>query len=194
MALEKLDLSNNKLTILDGNFAFLTELNLDRCQLVTLAPTAFSEGMALQRLSINLNSFTTIPGETFSKLKDITEINLTNNQITILPKHGFADLPKLRKLCFRNFRTSNFIRKIEKEAFKNLPMLYELFSLGDNRIEGNITRDMFVGLDSLAEISFDNNLITSMENLFTSFPSLRHMSIHGNPFMVTPYTGTAQSH
>ena len=180
MALEKLDLSYNKLTIVDGNFASLRNLkhlNLNGCQLVTLAPTVFSEGVPLQRIWLESNNFTTIPRETFSKLKNITEINLENNQITILPTHGFADLPKFETLHLDN----NIIRKIEKEAFKNLPMLKYIFGLENNHIEGNITKDMFVGLDSLTSIEFENNLITSMENLFTSLPSLVHMSVYDNP-------------
>ena len=178
--LQLLSLYNNKLTIADGAFASLKslkELKLDGCQLVTLSPTVFSDGMALERLSIGYNNFTTIPGEALSKLKNITEIKLNHNQITILPTHGFADLPKLKSLSLDN----NIIRKIEKEAFKNLPMLDDLNTLKYNRIEGNITKDMFVGLDSLTSINFENNLITSMENLFTSLPSLKHFTISYNP-------------
>ena len=178
--LQVLALRYHRLTIADGAFASLKslkELGLGSCHLVTLAPTVFSEGMALQRLDIHSNNFVTIPRETFSKLKNITDIELTSNQITILPTHGFADLPKLRTVDLK----FNIIRKIEKEAFKNLPMLLDVGSLRGQRIEGNITKDMFVGLDSLTSIRFANNLITSVENLYTSLPSLNYMTIHDNP-------------
>ena len=179
--LQVLDLSyNEQLTIADGAFASLIsliQLKLDACRLVTLAPTAFSDNMALALLSLNVNNFTAIPGETFSKLKNIKVIKLNRNQITILPTHGFAELPKLRGLYF----TENIIRKIEKEAFKNLPMLFDLASLRNNSIEGNITKDMFVGLDSLSYIDFENNLITSVENLYTSLPLLTSFIISNNP-------------
>ena len=171
--LQVLTLRYHKLTIADGAFASLKslkELGLGSCHLVTLAPTVFSEGMALQRLDIHSNNFVTIPRETFSKLKNITDIYLTSNQITILPTHGFADLPKLRTVDLK----FNIIRK-------NLPMLLDFGSLRGQRIEGNITKDMFVGLDSLTSIRFANNLITSVENLYTSLPSLNYMTIHDNP-------------
>ena len=178
--LRALDLSYNKLTIVAGAFASLKSLRkliLNGCQLVTLSPTVFSEGMALQELLLDFNNFTTIPGETFSKLKNITVIELNDNQITILPSHSFADLPKLRMLHFHN----NTIRKIEKEAFKNLPMLNQLHSLKNNRIEGNITKDMFVGLDSLRSLDLEKNLITSIENLHNSLPRLLFFTISNNP-------------
>ena len=177
--LQVLDLSLNKLTIADGAFASLMslkELKLEGCQLVTLSPTVFSDGMALERLSIGYNNFTTVPGEALSKLKNITGIKINRNKITVLPTHGFADLPKLKSL----YLADNIIRKIEKEAFKNLPVLFDLDTLKDNRIEGNITKDMFVGLDYLHNIDFENNQITSVENLYTSLPKLWRLTITNN--------------
>ena len=177
--LQVLDLSLNKLTIADGAFVSLMslkELKLEGCQLVTLSPTVFSNGMALERLSIGYNNFTTVPGEALSKLKNITGIKINRNKITVLPTHGFADLPKLKSL----YLADNIIRKIEKEAFKNLPVLFDLDTLKDNRIEGNITKDMFVGLDYLHNIDFENNEITSVENLYTSLPKLWRLTITNN--------------
>ena len=177
--LEVLNLSYNKLSSVAGAFASLKALKkliLTGCHLLTLAPADFGEGMPLESLHMGFNNLTSVPGEAFSKLKNIKTIDLVRNHITILPKHGFADLPNLRFLYLYN----NTIKGIEKEAFKNLSVIRSL-NLEVNRIEGTVRKDMFVGLDRLVIINLSNNLITSVENLFTSFPRLSLLYVSKNP-------------
>ena len=84
MALEKLDLSNNKLTIVDGNIASLKslkELKLNGCQLVTQPPTVFSEGMVLEKLDLSHNKLTIVDGN-FASLKSLKELYLSRQMST----------------------------------------------------------------------------------------------------------------
>ena len=176
--LEVLNLSYNKLSSVAGAFASLKALRkliLTGCHLLTLAPADFGDGIALKTLDMRANNLTSVPVELFSKLKNIEAINLASNNFTLLPKHGFADLPNLKYL----YLYDNTIKEIEKEAFKNLPVIRRI-SLKDNRIEGNVTKNMFVGLDRLDYLDLSNNLITSMENLYTIFPELSLLYISNN--------------
>ena len=174
-----LNLSHNKLSSATGAFSSLKALRtltLTGCSLPALAPGDFAEGMPLRTLDMRFNNLTSVPGEAFSKLKNIKAITLTDNQITILPKYGFADMPKLEYLLLYN----NKITRVEKEAFKNLPSM-RILNLRNNLIEGAVTKDMFVGVDKFESFNITNNQITSMENLYTSFPKFLLLDVSQNP-------------
>ena len=174
-----LNLSYNKLSSVTGAFLSLKALRtltLTGCGLLTLAPGDFAEGMQLRTLAMSFNNLTSVPGEAFSKLKNIKAIDLSDNDITIVPRHGFADMPKLEYLLLKN----NKITRIEKEAFKSLSSM-RILKLRNNRIEGAVTKDMFVGVDRFESLDLNNNQISSVENLHTSFPKFYLLDVAENP-------------
>lgn len=145
--LEKLNLSNNKITILSkdvfNGLDNLKELDISKNQINNIRNNVFIE-------KINNN--------TFNKLKNLEILNLSNNKITTISKNAFDNLKKLEVLDL----SSNNINNIDIiYLFKELQNL-KVLNLSNNNI--NINKVLNKELNFTVNTS-NNKLYIKRKNL-----------------------------
>jgi Leucine-rich repeat (LRR) protein len=155
--LEKLNLSNNKITILSkdvfNGLDNLKELDISNNQINNIRNNVFIE-------KIN-NTFN---NSTFNKLKNLEILNLSNNNITTISKNAFDNLKKLEVLDL----SSNNINNIDiTYLFKELQNL-KVLNLSNNNINNinniNINKVLNEELNFTVNTS-NNKLYIKRKNL-----------------------------
>lgn len=160
--IERLDVSSNALTQLDGVPLFVRELNARSNQLVSL--TSWTHLMHLQYLDISSNGLESLDG--LGHLIHLRELRVDSNRIRRLD--GIADLDGLITLSARN----NSIRELNFEQFR-FGRVVEM-DVSDNqitRIQG------LEGLSSLRTLKLDENQLGGCLNVTSPMPRLRHLSL-----------------
>jgi len=160
--IERLDVSSNALTQLDGVPMFVRELNARSNQLVSL--TSWTHLMHLQYLDISSNGLESLDG--LGHLIHLRELRVDNNRIRRLD--GIADLDGLITLSARN----NAIREVDFEHFK-FGRVVEMDLSGNQ-----ITRaGGLEGLSSLRTLKLDKNQLNGSLVVTEAMPRLRHLSL-----------------
>lgn len=159
---EKLDVSSNALTQLDGAPPFVRQLNARANQLTGL--TTWAHLMHLQYLDISNNNLESLDG--LSHLIHLRELRVDNNHVRRLD--GIADLDGLITLSARN----NDIREVNFEHFR-FARVVEL-DLSENAI-----KDIqgLQEMSSLHALKLDKNPIGWPLAIDTTMPQLRHLSL-----------------
>jgi Leucine-rich repeat (LRR) protein len=160
--IEKLDVSSNALTQLDGVPMFVRELNARSNQLVSL--TSWTHLMHLQYLDISSNGLESLDG--LGHLIHLRELRVDNNRIRRLD--GIADLDGLITLSARN----NSIRELDFEHFR-FGRVVEM-DVSDNQIT---SIQGLEELSSLRTLKLDNNQLGESLVLTSPMPRLRHLSL-----------------
>ena len=160
--IEKLDVSSNALTQLDGVPMFVRELNARSNQLVSL--TSWTHLMHLQYLDISSNGMESLDG--LGHLIHLRELRVDNNRIRRLD--GIADLDGLISLSARK----NSIRELDFEHFR-FGRVVEM-DASDNQIT---SIQGLEGLSSLRTLKLDNNRLGDSLVVTSPMPRLRHLSL-----------------
>jgi Leucine-rich repeat (LRR) protein len=160
--IEKLDVSSNALTQLDGVPMFVRELNARSNQLVSL--TSWTHLMHLQYLDISSNGLESLDG--LGHLIHLRELRVDNNRIRRLD--GIADLDGLITLSARK----NSIRELDFEHFR-FGRVVEM-DVSDNQIT---SIQGLEGLSSLRTLKLDNNQLGDSLVVTSPMPRLRHLSL-----------------
>ncbi|XP_058444042.1 chaoptin [Malaya genurostris] len=128
VALEALDLSNNKLkTLSDNSFHFMkniVSLELHDNQIDNLPKGIFQSDIhsKLAVVSLRYNNLKQLLAHTFVDMEELDAIYLDDNRIETIERRAFMNLDSLKILNLRG----NRLNKISTEAFQNLPELEKL--------------------------------------------------------------------
>ncbi|KAJ7393959.1 hypothetical protein OS493_003628 [Desmophyllum pertusum] len=173
--LEKLDLSNNQLSILDeksfrGSGSSLKYLDLRGNKLKTISKDTFQTFSSLRELHLANNELSELPTGIFQDLTDLIKLDLSQNEISELPQFIFKELKSLKTLYLNN----NKITDILPNAFAGLKNLENLY------LQGNLLKDMpietFKGLSRLRNLKLDSFSLccyaTLYLNLKCDYPKL----------------------
>lgn len=173
--IEKLDVSDNALTQLDGVPPFVRQLNAQSNQLVSL--TSWAHLMHLQYLDVSENNMESLDG--LGHLIHLRELRADSNKIRRLD--GIADLDGLITLSARN----NAIRDVDFEQFR-FERVVDL-----DLSENNITAiDGLERMESLRTLKLDNNPLSKPLNVSKPMPRLKHLSLRScglRSLDVTPF-------
>lgn len=159
---EKLDVSANALTQLEGVPPFVRQLNAQSNQLVSL--TSWAHLMHLQYLDVSNNNLESVDG--LGHLIHLRELRVDGNKVRSL--NGIADLDGLITLSARN----NTIREVNLEHFR-FGRVVDL-DLRENEITS------IAGLEelpSLRSLKLDKNPIGQSLAVSKTMPRLKHLSL-----------------
>ncbi|XP_058821803.1 chaoptin [Topomyia yanbarensis] len=155
VALEALDLSNNKLrTLSDSSFHFMkniVSLELHDNQIESLPKGIFQSDIhrKLAVVSLRYNSLKQLQTHSFVDLEELDSIYLDDNRIETIERRAFMNLDSLKLLNLRG----NKLSKISTEAFQNLPGLEKL-DLAYNSLQ-SFDFEYFDQVGSLASLEID---------------------------------------
>lgn len=184
--LEKLDLSNNNLTKLSEMsfppFPKLEKIDLRLNPIKFIFPMTFGVmnmtrnlvlGSELAMLDLSI-------GSSFTALEQLTTLILQNVSIPMLNQIVFRGLKNVR-----NLKMSGFIKRIEFDAFAEMPFLRELTLSNCQIIE--ISMDAFFGVRNLEIIDLSNNQIRFIPpGIFEEQKQLTEIYLQGNQLSILP--------
>ncbi|XP_053708147.1 chondroadherin-like protein [Synchiropus splendidus] len=151
----KLDLRNNALEQLPrGAFLhtpYLTHLNLQRCNIMSVKEGAFRALGRLVSLNLAFNKIHILFQESFDGLSALKELNLEHNRLEEIQPGAFMQLGSLNLLVL----THNQLVYIPNMAFQGLHNIKWLH-LSHNSIN-NLAAEAFASLFALARLSLDHN-------------------------------------
>ncbi|GAB7325842.1 hypothetical protein MBLNU13_g09917t1 [Cladosporium sp. NU13] len=160
---EKLDVSSNALTQLDGIPSFVRQLNARSNQLVSL--TSWAHLMHLQYLDISNNDLESLDG--LGHLIHLRELRVDNNRIRKLD--GVADLDGLITLSARG----NVIREVNFEHFR-FGRVVEL-DVSENHI---CSIRGVESMSSLRTLNVNKNPLSEPFEVAAAMPRLKHLSLN----------------
>lgn len=160
---EKLDVSSNALTQLDGIPSFVRQLNARSNQLVSL--TSWAHLMHLQYLDISNNDLESLDG--LGHLIHLRELRVDNNRIRKLD--GVADLDGLITLSARG----NVIREVNFEHFR-FGRVVEL-DVSENQICSIRGSE---SMSSIRTLNVNKNPLSEPFEVAAAMPRLKHLSLN----------------
>ncbi|BES90893.1 IGc2 [Nesidiocoris tenuis] len=200
--LQTLNLNNNLVRQIEGNFSMLrdlVDLKLSHNELAYLKKESFRTFTSLKKLDINKNKLTAIGGLTFkgsdklkilrlrqnaiSKLEDgafwglqnLQILRLDHNDVTTISKGWTYGLASLQEL----YLASNRIRTVEDDSWEECENLLQL-DLSNNDMS-SITPSTFKHLSQLQKLKLDGNTISGIsEGAFNCTPSLKILELNHN--------------
>ena len=135
---------------------------------------------SLQELTLTSNQISSIEARSFNGLSNLKTLYLFGNAFAKLTSNMFIGLDSLQELIL----TSNQISSIEARSFNGLSNLEKLWLDSNNLaiicvLTSN--RSMFIGLDSLQELTLASNQISSIEaRSFNGLSNLEKLSLSSN--------------
>ncbi|KAI4487750.1 hypothetical protein M0802_011855 [Mischocyttarus mexicanus] len=184
--LERLDLSNNNLTLPDDIFDAtpnITHLHLSKNNIITISPKLFYKLKNLKYLDLKENRLEVFEDNVFSKLESLKSLNLSGNNITQISPYTFRELKKLEKLDISN----NYFISVPYDSFKHNTVLKHIF-FHDNNV--NITALPNYLLSSMANLEnayLYNNGITEVPlTLFWYSPRIKYINLDDNLLITIP--------
>lgn len=202
--LRTLRLSRNRLSSLAENafegLTSLTELHLDGNQLPSLdcfdVPN-FAD--TLQRLLLTDNSLVAVPGDVFSRLRNLRTLALDRNRVAHVGRQAFLGLEldnltlahNLLEVVDRDMldgtrRVSaldlshNRIHTVKTGAFDSFRESVYVLNLAGNRL-GALDRGMFRGMRNLQSLNLSSNAIWSvLDGSFRELTQLADLDLAGN--------------
>lgn len=122
-------------------------------------PYAFANLTQLHNLDLKRCQIVTLQKHSFAFLPNLTELNLNENRISELHKDVFFHLPNLQRF----YISQNNLSLIQEGTFKELTRLLEL-DLSSNYISV-LTNYTFTGLSELKKLDLNNNSIGMLGDL-----------------------------
>ncbi|XP_051244214.1 chondroadherin-like protein [Dicentrarchus labrax] len=151
----KLDLRGNNLQVLSrGAFMptpYLTHLNLQRCNIITVKEGAFRTLGRVVSLNLAYNKIDILYQESFDGLSSLKELYLDHNRVEEIQPGAFTQLGFLNMLAL----THNQLVYIPNMAFQGLNNIKWL-RLSHNSLN-NLATEAFAGLFTLSRLSVDHN-------------------------------------
>ncbi|GAB0096941.1 Hydroxyacid-oxoacid transhydrogenase [Sergentomyia squamirostris] len=155
----------------------IEELDLSRCNLKNLLPTAFNELKNIVFINLAENRLTTLPANLFERVETIEELDLSFNSIEDLPKKIFAKTA-LAMLHLKYNEISTSVDFVTSDLQK-----LDLSYCKIRTINGH----MFKGLEGLNSLILKGNGIRKINQAaFMSLKNLRHIDLSFNDLEALP--------
>lgn len=176
-SLQILDLSNNKLTILNDEFSYipkLTTLYLQKNNLHVLSDFIFNHLESLTSLNLSFNYLDAI-NSTLINSKMLINLDISNNQITKLIGYQLN-----RLLALQVFNASNnSIESVDSNCF-NQAFSLSIVDLSFNNITSPIENVMFTVSNKLIFLNLYNNHISYIQRDSFKHNRLNYINLENN--------------
>lgn len=174
--LESLNLSRNKISLIDVSFQQLVNLkslNLSKSG-VQINSDIFVDKKELQELDISYfsdNGLVSLEKDVFKDLVNLTILNLSGNKLERLGQGVFAYLPNLKWL---DLKSNNL--KLKSDTFHGLDKL-ERLDLSSNSLE-KLPVSVFSSLNCLESLNLSHNYNLEInERTFDGLVNLKHVDL-----------------
>nr|AGJ51123.1 variable lymphocyte receptor C [Petromyzon marinus] len=147
------------------------------CSSKTLADVPTGIPASTEKLQLNYNQLTSIPGKAFHGLTRLTYLELSNNKLPSLPVGVFDQLKNLNELRL----TTNQLKSLPERVFDRLTKLKELY-LQDNQLQ-SIPKGAFDKLTKLETLQLHTNKLQSVpDGAFDSLAKVETLHLVNNPW------------
>nr|ABB21030.1 variable lymphocyte receptor A [Eptatretus burgeri] len=146
------DCSSKRLTAIPSNIPVDTDrLVLQGNKLSSLPGMAFHGLTKLRQLYLSNNQLQALPIGVFDQLVNLTDLRLNRNQLTSLPPRVFDSLTKLTYLSLYN----NQLKRVPEGAFDKLTELKTL-KLDNNQLR-SVPKEAFDNLQNIKDLRLEEN-------------------------------------
>uniref|UniRef100_A0A8D8Q459 Carboxypeptidase N subunit 2 n=1 Tax=Cacopsylla melanoneura TaxID=428564 RepID=A0A8D8Q459_9HEMI len=186
--LQLLDLSHNKLTMLD-NYYFLpnkkmAHLYLNHNNIATLSKQSLINMNQLLTLDLSHNKIQTLPPELFQSLEQLQTLNISNNELASVINDSFSSMRMLKTLDM----SFNEVSQLSDNTFSENKKLEALRI--DNTLLTNLKTELLAPLTQLVQLYVSNNQhLTQIDNeILYNKPKLRHIDLSHNGLTSLPHS------
>lgn len=174
--MNKLNLQNNQVSVLFGNYCSIKDINLSHNNLNSVPCDCSNISSKVESLNLAGNVISYLMPQTISELHNLIKLNLESNQIKIIKTGTFVSLQKLLYLNLSH----NAIQSFEIGSIDNIKNLEEI-DISYNQLT-QINRYVMHSFTSLKHLHLEYNNITFINatNLNVHLPVIWDINIIGN--------------
>ncbi|KAL1459844.1 hypothetical protein WDU94_011797 [Cyamophila willieti] len=186
--LEQLDVSHNKLTMLDNYFFLpnkkMTHLYLNHNNIANLSKQSLINMNQLLTLDLSHNVIRELPAQVFQSLEQLLTLNISNNELHSVINDSFSSMRNLNTLDM----SVNEIIQLSDSTFSENKKIETLRI--DNTQLTNIKTELLAPLTELVQLSVSHNpRLTDIDNeILYNKPKLSHIDLSHNGLTRLPHS------